>query len=232
LFGDGPDEAVELLALLTMAAVIMGTALTIRDLAGERGVFARERSLGLSPSAYVTAKVLVYSVIAIIQTGIVTTAALVGEGAPTNEALLLGDPVVELYVAVALTGIVSAILALALSSLAKHSEQLLLTAVLVILLSLVFCGGMFPLGGNYGLDVFSWLVPARWGFAASAASVDLNAIDALAPHDPLWTHSTGRWLSDLAILVAFAAAGIALLRWRLREPTADSKPVTKRKVRV
>ncbi len=233
LFGDGPDEAVELLALLTMAAVIMGTASTIRDLAGERGIFARERSLGLSASAYVTAKVLVYSAVAIVQTAVVTTAAVVGKGAPTNTALLLGDPVAELYVAVALTGIVSAILTLALASLARHSEQLLLIAVLVILLSLVFCGAMFPLAGNYGLNVFSWFVPARWGFAASAGTVDLSSVDALAPHDPLWSHSTGRWLSDLAILVVFAAAAIALLRWRLREPATDTNSVTtERKARA
>jgi ABC-type multidrug transport system ATPase subunit len=233
LFGDGPDEAVELLALLTVAAVTMGTALAIRGLAGERGIFTRERSLGFSPSAYVAAKVLVYSLVVIVQTGVVTTAAVVGKGPPANSAMLLGDPVVELYVAVAATGIVSALLVLALASFAKHSEQLLLTAVLVILLSIVFCGAMFPLAGDYGFDVFSWFVPARWGFAAAAASVDLDSIDVVAPKDPLWTHSTGHWLSDVAVLVAFAAASVAVLHWRLREPTADSNLVTtKRKARV
>jgi ABC-type multidrug transport system ATPase subunit/ABC-type multidrug transport system permease subunit len=233
LFGDGPDEAVNLSTLLTMAAVIMGTASTIRDLAGERGIFARERSLGLSPSAYVAAKVLVYSLVAIVQTAIVTTAAVVGRGAPTNNALLLGDPVAELYVAVALTGIVSAIVALALASLARHSEQLLLIAVLVTLLSLVFCGGMFPLAGHYGLDVVSWFVPARWGFAALAASVDLSSIDAVAPHDPLWNHSIGRYLSDLAVLLIFAAAAFALLRRRLREPDVESNSdLTERKAKA
>ena len=237
LFGDGPDEAVELLALLTMAAVIMGTALTIRDFAAERGIFARERSLGLSWSAYVTAKVLVYSVVALVQTAVVTTAAVVGRGAPTNQALLLGDPVVELYVAVAATAIVSAVVTLALTSLARHTEQLLLIAVLIVLLSLVFCGGMFPLAGkldgDYAFNVFSWFVPARWGFAAAAASVDLGDIDVLAPHDRLWTHSTGRWLTDLAVLIAFAVVGIALLRWRLRPPADDSpSDTTTRKARV
>ena len=233
LFGDGPDEPVELLMWLTMAAVIMGTALTIRDLAGERGVFARERSLGLSPSAYVTAKVAVSSVVALVQTAVVTTAAVVGKGPPTSQALLLGDPVVELYLAVAATAIVSAVVTLALASLARHYEQLLLIAVLIVLLSLVFCGGMFPLAGDYAFNVFSWIVPARWGFAAAAAGVHLSSIDALAPHDRLWLHSVGRWLTDLAVLMAFAAAGIALLRWRLRAP-ADGSPsdTTTRKARV
>ena len=146
---------------------------------------------------------------------------------------MLGDSAVELYVAVAVTCIVSAVVALALSSLARHFEQRLLTVVLVILLSLVFCGAMFPLAEDYGFNVVSWFVPARWGFAASAASVDLDGIDVLAPRDPLWTHSIGRWLFDLAMLIAFAAAAIALLLRRLRKPTADPNSVkTKRKVRV
>lgn len=233
LFGDGPDEPVQLVALLTMAAVIMGTALTIRDVAGERSIFARERSLGLSSRPYVAAKVLVYSVVALVQTAVVTTAAVVGKGAPTDQALLLGDPVVELYIAVAATAIASAVVTLALASLARHTEQLLLIAVLIVLLSLVFCGAMFPLAGDYAFNVFSWFVPARWGFAAAAASVDLDGIDALAPHDRLWAHSTGCWLTDLAVLIAFAAAGVALLSWRLRAP-ADNKPsdTTTRKARV
>ncbi len=216
LFGDSPDEAVELLVVLIMGAVVMGTALTIRDQLGERGIYARERFLGLAPSAYLVAKVVVYGLIACIQTAITTTAAVVGQGAPTTPGMVFGDSVIELYVSVAATAIVSAIIALACASLAKHRDQLLPIVVLVILLSLVFCGGTFPPAARYGFDVVSWFIPARWGFAAAASSVDLSEIDLLATQDTLWMHSPDCWALDIAMLTAFAVAGLALLRWRLR----------------
>lgn len=43
-----PDEAAQILNLLSIAAVFMGTALTIRDLIGERAIFRREQAVGLS----------------------------------------------------------------------------------------------------------------------------------------------------------------------------------------
>ncbi len=220
-YGDSPDEAVALLVVLIMGAVVMGTALTIRDRVGERGVFARERFLGLSPSAYLGAKVVVYSVFACIQTAILTTAAVVGKGAPTAAGMVFGDSVIELYISVAATAIVSAIVALACASLATYRDQLLPIAVLVALLSLVFCGGTFPLADRYGFDVVSWVIPARWGFAAAAASVDLSDIDLLATQDTLWMHSPDGWVLDMAMLTAFAVAGIAFLRWRWRLRARD-----------
>ncbi|EUA54854.1 ABC superfamily ATP binding cassette transporter, ABC domain protein [Mycobacterium xenopi 3993] len=51
-----PDEPVELLTLLTLAAVCIGTALSIRDLVSEDSIFRREQYLGLSTSAYLGAK--------------------------------------------------------------------------------------------------------------------------------------------------------------------------------
>jgi ABC-type multidrug transport system ATPase subunit len=47
-----PDEAAQILTLLSIAAVFMGTALTIRDLIGERPIFRREQAVGLSTGAY------------------------------------------------------------------------------------------------------------------------------------------------------------------------------------
>jgi hypothetical protein len=66
-----------------------------------------------------------------------------------------------------------------------------------------------------------------------AASVDLSSIDAVAQHDPLWNHSIGRYLSDLAVLLIFAAAAFALLRRRLREPDVESNSdLTERKAKA
>ncbi|HXY64426.1 MAG TPA: ABC transporter, partial [Mycobacterium sp.] len=58
----------------------------------------------------------------------------------------------------------------------------------------------------------------RWGFAASAATVDVHAVNLLAASDESWTHSAGRWLFDMAMLVGLGAVATAALRWRLRRP--------------
>jgi ABC transport system ATP-binding/permease protein len=218
-YGNSPDEAVEILAVLTTGAVVMGTALGIRDLFGERRIFRREQANGLSASAFLAGKIVVYSLVAVVQTAIMTTAAVVGKGAPTHGAVLLGDATFELFVVLAVITIVSAVIALALSALATYSEQILLTAVLLVLISVVFAGAMFPIGGRFGLEQFSWLVPSRWGFAASASTVDVHAVNLLAASDDSWKHSTGRWLFDMAMLVGLGVVATAALRWGLRRPS-------------
>ncbi|MBO0885535.1 MAG: hypothetical protein J2P17_35425, partial [Mycobacterium sp.] len=115
--------------------------------------------------------------------------------------------------------IVSAVVALAVSSLTKYAEQSLLATVLITLISLMFSGGMFPLVDHLGLEQISWFVPSRWGFAASASTVDVSAVDPLAVSDKSWTHSTGQWLFNMAILIVFGAVTTAFLRLRLRRPT-------------
>jgi ABC transport system ATP-binding/permease protein len=221
-YGSSPDEAVEILAVLNIGAVVMGTALGIRGLFGEQRIFRREQANGLSASAFLAGKIIVYSLVAIVQIGILTIAAVVGKGAPTHGGVLLGrstfGAAVELFVTLAATAIVSALVALAFSEMAKYSEQILLAAVLIVLISVVFAGAMFPLAGKFGVDQISWLVPSRWGFAASASTVDVHAVNLLASTDDSWKHSAGRWLVDMGVLLGFGVAATGWLRWRLRRP--------------
>src|ERR1700749_4253284 len=94
--GSAPPEPGEILLLLNVGAVFMGTALTIRDLIGERAIFLREQAVGLSTSAYLLAKVCVYTVFAIGQSAIVTAITLLGKGGPTLGSAALGPPGLEL----------------------------------------------------------------------------------------------------------------------------------------
>ncbi|EUA08664.1 ABC transporter family protein [Mycobacterium xenopi 4042] len=107
---DAPDEAAQILVLLNIAAVFMGTALTIRDLIGERAIFQREQAVGLSTTAYLLAKTGVYCVFAIVQSVIATAIVIAGKGAPTRGHVVLGNPTVELFGTVAATCVASAIL--------------------------------------------------------------------------------------------------------------------------
>ncbi|BBY06747.1 ATP-binding cassette domain-containing protein [Mycobacterium noviomagense] len=216
--GAQPNEPSDILILLNVAAVFMGTALTIRDLVGERMIFKREQAVGLSASAYLLAKVLIYSLAALIQTAILTTILVVGRGAPTRGAVLLGNGVAELYATLAATAITSAMVGLALSSLARSTEQILPMLVVAIMVSMVLAGGLIPVTGRIGLSQASWLLPARWGLAASASTVDLRHIEVDVPADRLWLHAPRYWLLDMGMLAALGLVATVFVRFRLRLP--------------
>jgi ABC transport system ATP-binding/permease protein len=209
-------EAVEILALLNLAAVIIGTALTIRDLVGERDMFRREQEIGLSTSAYLLAKIIVFGLAAAILAAILTGIVIAVKGEPVHGAVLLGNPVVELYLAVAATAVVSAIVGLAVSSLGNSLREVLPLVLPVLLASLVFAGGLITLVGTWGYDQISWLIPAHWGFAASASTVDLRRVDSLAANAQMWTHYSGWWVFDMGALLVLGALWTGFVRYRLR----------------
>jgi ABC transport system ATP-binding/permease protein len=62
-------------------------------------------------------------------------------------------------------------------------------------------------------------VPSRWGFAATASTVDLHAVNPLAEADDSWKHTSGQWLLDMGLLVGFGVVAAAVLRWQLRRPS-------------
>ncbi|MGO9101173.1 MAG: ATP-binding cassette domain-containing protein [Mycobacterium sp.] len=217
-----PDEAAQILALLLPAAAFMGTALTIRDLVGERAIFQREQAVGLSTTAYLLAKTLVFCGFAILQSAIVTAIVVGGKGAPARGAVLLGHSTVaatvELFITVAGTCVASAVLGLAISSLVRSSEQIMPLFVVAVMAQLVLCGGMVPVTGRLGLDQLSWLMPARWGYAAAASTVDVRHLvpATLLPQDQFWQHTRHFWLLDMGMLAGLAVFFACFIRWKIR----------------
>jgi ABC transport system ATP-binding/permease protein len=218
-------EAVEILAALNIAAVILGIALTIRELAGERRVFRREQAVGLSTSAYLAAKVVFFSVAAALLTAPLFAIVVAEKGRPVRGAVLLQNATFELYASVALTAVVSAIVGLALSTLGKSLREVLPLAVPAILASALFAGGLITLVGTWGYDQIAWFVPAQWGFAASASTVDLHRVDAQAADVLVWTHYAGWWLFDMIVLAVFGLAWAGFARYRLRPPARAIRPL-------
>jgi ABC transport system ATP-binding/permease protein len=214
--GAAPNEPGQILVLLNVGAIFMGTALTIRDLIGERAIFRREQAVGLSTSAYLMAKVCVYCTAAVIQSAIVTMIAVYGKGAPTRGAVLLHNPSVELFVTIAATTVTSAIVGLALSALARSNEQIMPLLVVAIMSQLVFSGGMIPVTDRLGLDQLSWATPARWGFAASASTADLTSLVPLMPKDSHWAHTRSAWLFDMGMLSVLCLVYGGFVRWKIR----------------
>jgi hypothetical protein len=220
--GNAPNEPGQILVLLNVGAIFMGTALTIRDLIGERAIFRREQAVGLSTTAYLLAKVCVYSIFAIAQSSIATAITVAGKGAPTQGATALGSPTLELFVGMAATTVASAMLGLLLSAVARSNEQIMPLLVVAIMSQLVFSGGMIPVTDRLVLDQLSWLTPARWGFAASASTVDLITLvpGPLTPKDHWWEHRGVIWWFNIGMLSLLSACYLSFVRWKIRLKSA------------
>jgi ABC transport system ATP-binding/permease protein len=219
--GGAPNEPGQILVMLNVGAIFMGTALTIRALIGERAIFRREQAVGLSTTAYLLAKIFVFTVFAVVQSAIVTTIAIVGKGwgpGAVDTGAVLGNRSLELFTDIAVTCVAAAMVGLALSALAKSNEQIMPLLVVAIMSQLVFSGGMIPVTGRAVLDQMSWFTPARWGFASSASTVDLIRLvpGPLTPNDSHWQHTSKAWLFDIGMLAAICIGYTAFVRWKIR----------------
>lgn len=208
-------QAQQILLVLTLGAVFIGLASSIRDLVGERPIFVRERSVGLGPLPYLASKVVVLGGAAVLQVLVMVTVVAQLRTLPDEGLVLPGGAgvVVELGLALSLLALCCTVLGLAISSVLRTPAQVMPVIVVLVMTLLVLTGGLFALEGRAALEVFSWLSPSRWGYAAMASVVDLNAISPVAS-DGLWEHSFASYLRSLALLLVMSAvlAGSALLR--------------------
>lgn len=223
--GDAPNEPGQILVLLNVGAIFMGTTLTIRDLIGERAIFRREQAVGLSTTAYLLAKVCVYSVFAIAQSSIATGITILGKGTPTQGAVSFGSPTLELFIGMSATTVASAMVGLLLSAIAKSNEQIMPLLVAAVMSQLVFSGGMIPVTDRLVLDQMSWLTPARWGFASSASTIDLIKLvpGPLTPKDRHWDHTASTWWFNIGMLGLISVSYLTAVRWKIRLGSHTSK---------
>jgi len=217
--GVAPTQPQYIMVLLNIGAVFMGTALTIRDLVGERPIFRREQAVGLSTTAYLLAKVAVFFAFATGQAAIATFIVRLGKGAPTAHPPFFDNSTFSLFVTVAGTCVASAILGLMLSAVAQSNEQIMPLLVVSIMSQLVLAGGMIPVTGRAGLNQLSWVTPGRWGYAAGASSIDfpsLVKVKQIPTNDPLWQHSKHIYLFDMGMLALLSVFYAAYVRWNIR----------------
>ncbi|HEY2448654.1 MAG TPA: ATP-binding cassette domain-containing protein, partial [Mycobacterium sp.] len=217
--GLAPTQPQYIMVLLNIGAVFMGTALTIRDLIGERPIFRREQAVGLSTTAYLLAKVFIFFVFATAQAAIATFIVRLGKGAPTAHPPFFDSSTFSLFITVAGTCVASAILGLMLSAVAQSNEQIMPLLVVSIMSQLVLAGGMIPVTGRAGLNQLSWVTPGRWGYAAGASSIDfpnLVKVKQIPTNDPIWQHSKHIYLFDMAMLALLSLFYAGYVRWNIR----------------
>jgi ABC-type multidrug transport system ATPase subunit/pSer/pThr/pTyr-binding forkhead associated (FHA) protein len=208
-----PNEVDQRLIVLVLGAVLMGGAISVRELVKERPIFARERAVGLSVPAYVASKVAVLGTLACLQSMLFALLTVAGTHGP-DDGGVLGLGTAEVVIPLALVSLSMVLTGLLISALVSSGEQTMPALVGLVMLQLVLCGGLLPVAGRAGLEQVSWLVPGRFAFAASASSVNLeqNAPHATAD-DALSTHSAGYWTLDVTALLLLVLVLAGLTFW-------------------
>ncbi|WP_261570749.1 ATP-binding cassette domain-containing protein [Frankia gtarii] len=224
-------DATKVLVVLVLCACFMGMANSIREIVKERAIYRRERTIGLSRTAYLGSKIILLTAITTAQCLVFTLIAVVGRTPP--QAAALGSPLLECLLAVIVAALASMMIGLFVSTLIDNADKAMPILVLVTMGQLVFSGGLTSMTGRLVLEQISFLVPARWGFAALASTDDLNVVSKLGnptlrtdPPDRLWEHSAGTWALDILIGVVIGVAALALTTVMLRriEPKVTRAP--------
>ncbi|GAC56096.1 hypothetical protein GOHSU_02_02450 [Gordonia hirsuta DSM 44140 = NBRC 16056] len=213
------SAALKLLVVLVIGAAFMGAALTVRDLVSERAIYERERAVGLRPGAYLGAKILVFFVLAVVQSAIMVGLTYLIRATPEQGGVLL-PPAASLFVAIAVLACVSTLVGLAISASVKSNEQTMPPLVIVVMVQLVFSGGLFAIT-SAGAAQLAWIFPSFWGYAAAAQAVDLPETNAMAEQVTsgkyqLWEPSVVHVSLCYAVLIVMGMALGALIYSRLR----------------
>jgi ABC-type multidrug transport system ATPase subunit/ABC-type multidrug transport system permease subunit len=211
------QNAEELLLMLTICACLSGAASSVRELVKERTIYVRERAAGLSSGAYLFSKLIVLGVISIVQSALLVLIGLAGQKMPSKGAFI-GVPLLEILIGIAVLSLASMCLGLLVSAMVSTSEKAMPFLVLLTMAQVILSGGVVSLVGKPGLQQVAYIAPARWGFGAVAATVNLNVIGVAAPGstDPLWQQSAGNWLHDMGLLIALGAVFALLAYLRMR----------------
>ncbi len=215
LTGHDNSDAESLLLVLVIGACLAGTASSVRELVAERAIYLRERAAGLSTGAYVWSKLLVLGVLSCTQAMVIAAIGLAGRPMPAHGAFLTSAPLAEIMLAVGLLAIASMTIGLVISAVVGSAEKTMPLLVLASMVQIILCGGVIALPGKAGLEQLAWITPSRWGFGATAATVNLNGISPpgeVRP-DPVWDHRPATWLTDMALQFLLATV-FAVIAWR------------------
>jgi ABC transport system ATP-binding/permease protein len=211
---DAPGEPGQILVLLVVGAAFAGGAVSAREVIGERAIVVRERAAGLLPGAYALAKLVVFGAVCAVQAVVLTVGCALARPVPTG-GVLLGSGKAELAIALWATALASCQLSLLGSAIVRSAEQVMPALVVTVMAQLVLCGGLIPVTGRTVVSQLSWFLPARWGYAAAAATVDLRALSPGTQPDALWRHAPGPWLLSVTVLLVSAVGLTLLVRVRL-----------------
>jgi ABC-type multidrug transport system ATPase subunit len=204
-------SASTILLALALGAAFMGLSNSIREIVKELPVYRRERAVGLSIGAYLGSKAIVLGVITVVQAVLLVFVGTLRQS-KLGPGVAFGPPKLELFLAVALTGLAAMALGLMVSAVVTNADKALTLLPVILLALFLLSGPLFKLGNKPVLREISYLTPTRWGFSALAATSNLRGLGGCSPADceAAWRHSAGTWTGDMMVLALLTIVPLVL----------------------
>lgn len=169
------SQAPLVLFIVVMGITQVATSTAVREIVKERAIFARERSVGLSASAYVLSKIFVLGALAVVQAAIIVGLGTIRQGGPID-GLVLGSGRIEMVLVGALAGLGAMALGLLVSAVVSSPDRVALVLPAVLGFHLVVTSGEVMPGTPQVpvIEQARYASTARWGLAAMSATVDVE----------------------------------------------------------
>jgi hypothetical protein len=163
-------DAAQLLFLMVITTSWLGAIDAAREVIKERSVFARERAIGVSLGAYLSAKAVVLCALAAAQT--VALSAIVFTIVPLHET---GRAYIGVVLVLTLTSCVALGVGLLISSVVGSEDQASSLVPFVLIPQLILGGALKPVHQMSGpISALAALAFTRWSFAGVGSAAHLN----------------------------------------------------------
>lgn len=187
------DEKVQAIFIMVIAAIWLGCSNAVREIVSEQAIYKRERMVNLSIFYYLFSKIIVLTLLCLIQCLILVLIV--------SQSLDFSGNITALFFILLLTSIASLSIGLLISSLVKTNEAAM-GLVPIVLIPKIILGGLiskFAIMKDF-IKVIAAFMISRWSFEASLIS-EYKSNSSIVISEIGF--SADNMLSDIAVIIAF-----------------------------
>jgi ABC-type multidrug transport system ATPase subunit len=159
--------------VMGLEALLVGMYLPSNEFIRERTIYLRERIFSLRVLPYLVSKVVIYTLIAGLETALYLLVLSIGVDLPARGIILPGW--MELFITLFLTLLVGTSLGLVISAVSRSSAVAISLLVVVLFFQFFFAGAVLDLRASLARPL-SYLTATRWALTAVGVTVDMPRI--------------------------------------------------------
>jgi pSer/pThr/pTyr-binding forkhead associated (FHA) protein/ABC-type sulfate/molybdate transport systems ATPase subunit len=161
------------IVIMGLEALLVGVYFPTSELIRERTIYLRERLFSLRVLPYLMSKVVIYTILAGLQTALYLLVLSLGVDLPARGLLLPGW--MELFITLFLTLLVGTSIGLVVSAASRSTGMAMSLLVILIFFQVFFAGAVFDLRTSAARPL-SYLTAARWALTAVGVTIDIPRI--------------------------------------------------------